>query len=52
VKEAFIAPPTSETMEVNVEPSLSYFVMSICLLIIDFSFHSKVIGFKGDLAHG
>jgi len=39
-------PPTSETMEVNVEPSPNYFTMSIYLSVIEFSFHSRVICFK------
>jgi len=47
MREAFIMPPTSETMEVSVEPSLNYFVISICLLVIDLFFHSMVTSFKG-----
>jgi hypothetical protein len=34
LREAFITPPTSETMEVRVEPSLSYFTVSICLSLL------------------
>jgi hypothetical protein len=52
VREAFIMPPTSTTMVVNVEPSPSYFAMSICLSLIDFSFLSRVTSFRGYRTHG
>lgn len=39
MREAFICPSTNEIVEVNVQPSLNYFIISIFLSIIDLFFH-------------